>query len=65
MVNSADAEKAYAGFLKEDAGTISELKVMRIMNELAVAVITHRLDKEDNGERNVPTWEEAPSMCLC
>ena len=45
MVNGADAEKAYAGFLEEDAGTISELKVMRIINELAVVVITYGLTR--------------------
>ena len=57
LVNGADAEKAYAGFLEEDAGTISELKVMRIINDLAAAVITHRLDKEGNGERNVLSYD--------
>ena len=45
LVNGADAEKAYAGFLEEDAGTISELKVMRIINELAVVVITYGLTR--------------------
>ena len=45
LVNGADAEKAYAGFLEADAGTISELKVMRIINELAVVVITYVLTR--------------------
>ena len=39
----------------KDAGTISGMNILRIINEPTAAAIAYNLDKKVAGERNVPT----------
>ena len=46
----------------KDAGTISGLNVLRIINEPTAAAIAYGLDKKTTGERNVLIFEDRKSV---